>query len=48
MTVEAELTRLLDDRLIRTPGKPVEDYDGGYDLVQPTLTSRGVQALREA
>lgn len=46
--VKAELTRLLDDRLIRIHGKPVEDLGGGYDLIQPTLTSQGVQALREA
>lgn len=46
--VKAELTRLLDDRLVRSSDKPAEDFDGGYDLIQPTLTSRGVQALKDA
>lgn len=45
--VKAELTRLLDDRLVRSPAKPAEDFDGGYDLIQPTLTSQGVQALKD-
>lgn len=48
LLVKTELTRLLDDRLIRSPSKPAEDFDGGYDLIQPTLTSRGVQVLRDA
>lgn len=42
---KAEVIRLLDDGLIRTAGPPAEDLDGGYDLVQPTVTSAGLREL---
>ena len=43
--VKAELIRLLDDGFVRSPAAPSEDFGGGYDLIQPGLTSAGVQAL---
>jgi len=45
--VKAEIIHLLDDRLIRCPALPSEDLGGGYDLIQPTLTTAGQRALRE-
>lgn len=42
---KAEVIRLLDDGLIRTAGPPAEDLGGGYDLVQPTVTSAGLREL---
>lgn len=42
---KAEVARLLDDGLIRTAGPPAEDLGGGYDLIQPTVTSAGLREI---
>ena len=44
---KAEVTRLLHDGLIRSPRQPVEDFGGGYELVDPTITSAGLREVGE-
>ena len=44
---KAEVARLLDDGLIRTAGPPATDLGGGYDLIQPIVTSAGLREIED-